>query len=194
MSAETGELVVLLDEQGRATGTMPKSLVHHRETPLHLAFSCYVADAEGRLLLTRRALSKSTWPGVWTNSCCGHPAPGEPLSQAVRRRMHDELGLSVTDVALVLPTFRYRAVMADGTVENEMCPVLVARCPDPETLDPDPTEVEAVEWVDWAGLRSAVRDGRREVSPWCVEQLAALPDDPWSAATPIEPLPPAAVL
>ena len=194
MNAPTEELVVLLDETGRATGTMAKHLVHHRETPLHLAFSCYVADGDGRLLLTRRALSKPTWPGVWTNSCCGHPAPGERLSHAVRRRMHDELGLSVTDVALVLPTFRYRAVMADGTVENEMCPVLVARCPDPGALDLDPTEVEAVEWVDWEELRTSVRDGRREVSPWCAEQVAALPVDPWVSAAPAAPLPPAATL
>lgn len=187
----TEELVVLLDEAGRAIGTHPKATVHHAATPLHLAFSCYLLDDAGRLLLTRRADGKRTWPGVWTNSCCGHPAPEESLSDAVARRLRDELGLAVVDLALALPGFRYRAVMADGTVENEMCPVLVGRCPDPDALDPDPAEVGAAEWVPFADVRRDVLAGRREVSPWCREQLPLLPADPTSVAV-VDPLPPAA--
>ncbi len=141
MSAgDAEELVVLLDEDGRAVGTTPKAGVHHSNTPLHLAFSCYLFDPDGRLLMTRRALSKKTWPGEWTNSVCGHPAPGEPLADAVRRRVLDEVGVRAAGVTLVLPTFRYRAVMTNGVVENEMCPVYVATTADP--LAPDPAEVE----------------------------------------------------
>ena len=185
------EQVVLLDEEGRSVGVTDKRTVHHRDTPLHLAFSCYVFDAEGAVLVTRRATHKPTWPGAWTNSVCGHPGPGEDIATAVRRRARDELGIDVSDVRLMLPTFRYRAVMPDGVVENEMCPVFVARTSD--AVRPDPDEVDSFEWVDWAGFRATVLDGTRDVSPWCVEQVQALPEHPTDA--PPEPersLPPAA--
>jgi isopentenyl-diphosphate delta-isomerase len=185
------EQVVLLDEQGHAIGTAAKAEVHDSDTPLHLAFSCYVFDDAGRLLVTRRAVAKPTFGGVWTNSCCGHPAPGEPIADAVRRRTQQELGLELADVRLLLPRFRYRAVGADGTVEHELCPVFVATSSsDPR---PDPTEVEAWEWVPWPGFRDDVLAGRREVSQWCREQVEALPAEPLGAP-PGDPgeLPPAA--
>ena len=185
------ESVVLLDESGRAVGTMAKSDVHHRDTPLHLAFSCYVFDAEGRVLVTRRALDKPTFPGVWTNSCCGHPAPGEEIRDAVRRRVGEELGLVLADLRLLLPRFRYRAVMDDGVTENEMCPVFVARTTDLVRADPD--EVDDVGWEPWSAFRSGVLDGTLPVSSWCREQVQELPADPLGAAeAAYDGLPPAA--
>jgi isopentenyl-diphosphate delta-isomerase len=186
------ELVVLLDEDGRATGTTPKAGVHHANTPLHLAFSCYLFDPDGRLLMTQRARSKPTWPGAWTNSVCGHPAPGEPMADAVRRRVLDEVGVRAERVTLMLPTFRYRAVMPNGVVENEMCPVFVATTTDAPA--PNPAEVEDATWVDWSEFRAGVLDGSRTISPWCREQVALLPENPLRAsARPESSLPPAAL-
>ncbi len=176
MRAGTSEQVVLLDEQGRPVGVADKATVHHARTPLHLAFSCYVFNAGGEFLLTQRAASKKTWPAVWTNSCCGHPAPDEAFLDAVHRRVGQELGITLRDLRMVLPEFRYRAVMDDGTVENEICPVTVAWTDDDPS--PDPTEVDAAVWVDWATWRAGVLDGTTEVSPWALEQVRALPADP----------------
>lgn len=189
-TGRTREQVVLLDDDGRAVGAAPKQDVHHRRTPLHLAFSCYLFDPEGRLLVTRRALAKTSFPGVWTNSCCGHPAPGERLEAACRRRLREELGVGAGDLRLVLPRFRYAAVAADGLTENEMCPVLVGTATD--AIRPDPAEVEDHAWVPWPEFRAEVLAGRRTVSSWCREQVAALPEDPRSGppASPAD-LPPA---
>jgi isopentenyl-diphosphate delta-isomerase len=166
------EEVVLLDESGRAIGTAAKATVHHADTPLHLAFSCYVFDDAGRLLLTRRALDKPTFPGVWTNSVCGHPAPGEDVFSAVVRRGAHELGIELDDLRLVLPAFRYEATMPGGVRENELCPVFTARTT--SEPDPDPSEVDAVEWVPWPLFRDEVLTGVREVSVWCAQQVAEL--------------------
>ncbi|MEU5694650.1 isopentenyl-diphosphate Delta-isomerase [Actinosynnema sp. NPDC020468] len=188
------EEVVLLDESGVAVGTAAKSSVHHADTPLHLAFSSYLFDPAGRLLLTRRALHKKTWPGVWTNSCCGHPSPGESAAAAVTRRLADELGVAGVELSLVLPAFRYRAVMDNGVVENEMCPVFTGVLAHDPT--PNPAEVDSVEWVVWADFAAAVLAGVRPISPWCVqqvEQLATLGDNPltWPHGSESD-LPPAA--
>lgn len=189
MTTRTRELVVLLDEEGRAVGAADKAGVHHAETPLHLAFSVHLFDEDGRVLVTRRALTKQTFPGVWTNSCCGHPAPGEDLADAVRRRVRQELGTEVVDLRLVLPAFRYRAEQ-EGVVENEMCPVFVGVTREP--IDLDASEVDSVSWEPWAEFRSGVLDGTREVSAWCREQVAQLPEDPRTAPEArTEDLPPA---
>lgn len=188
------EEVVLLDETGHAIGRAPKASVHHADTPLHLAFSCYVFDASGRLLVTRRALDKATFPGVWTNTFCGHPAPGEDLVAAVLRRGAQELELDLAELRLVLPAFRYRATMASGVRENELCPVLTAVTA--STPRPDPAEVADLAWEPWPEFRDAVLGRRRQVSAWCLAQVAQLAGREGAEggfrAAPTTDLPPAA--
>jgi isopentenyl-diphosphate delta-isomerase len=186
------ERVVLLDGDGHSVGTALKALVHGAETPLHLAFSCYLFTGDS-VLMTRRADGKRTFPGVWTNSVCGHPLPGEALVPSIRRRVHDELGVEVADLRLVLPRFRYRAQMA-GVEEHEWCPVVTGTMGADVALDLTPDEVSAWELVPWPELVARARDDE-SLSPWCREQipqLAALGPDPaaWPAAD-VGLLPPA---
>ena len=175
---ETGaERVVLCGPDGAAVGTADKVAVHGLDTPLHLAFSCYVFDDDGRVLVTRRAYDKRTFAGVRTNSCCGHLAPGEDLPAAVARRVRDELGLELTGITLVLPTFRYRAVAADGVVENELCPVYRAVVTSPRTrstptISLDSAEVADAWWLPWDEL--ITDEPGDPLSSWATEQLVQL--------------------
>lgn len=171
------EQVVLLDDDGAAIGVADKATVHGATTPRHLAFSSYGVDGDGRLLVTRRSRRKKTFPLVWTNTCCGHPAPGEDPEDAVRRRLRDELGMVPADLRLVLPAFSYRA-SADGVEENELCPVYVCRLSGEPV--PDPDEVEEFQWWDWPRFRAAAEDPDSGLSPWARMQVRALDalDDP----------------
>ena len=167
----TPELVVLLDADERPAGTADKATVHTTDTPLHLAFSCHVFNSNGEVLITRRALSKKTWPGVWTNSACGHPGPDESMEDAIRRRAQHELGLTLDSISIALPDFRYRAVDASGIVENEVCPVFIATT----SIDPSPAQSEVCEWkwVAPEAVRSGVEHTPFAFSPWLVDQMAA---------------------
>ncbi|MGO1771001.1 MAG: isopentenyl-diphosphate Delta-isomerase [Microbacterium sp.] len=174
-------MVVLVDGSGAEIGVHDKADVHGRSTPRHRAFSCHVLDDRGRLLVTRRALGKTTWPGVWTNALCGHPAPGESFEDAVRRRAEFELGLAVDDIACALPDFGYVARdEVSGLEENEHCPVLIARAA--SALSPNPDEVCGAQWTSVSALAAATRAAPWAFSPWLVEHLPELlPHFPASA-------------
>jgi len=142
-----------------------------------LAFSLYLFDDQDRILMTRRALNKRTWPGVWTNTCCGHPMPGEPMLDAVSRRLKLELRLEAPDISCELPDFAYTATDTSGVVENEICPVYEGQLmhPEPDIL-PNPDEVMDWKWVPWDDLTRAVRLTPFAFSPWSVMQIGQLDD------------------
>ena len=166
------EQVVLLDDAGRPIGVADKLGVHTADTPLHLAFSCHVYNGDGLVLVTRRALSKLTWAGVWTNSFCGHPAPGESFDDAIARRASVELGITIGELTMILPDFRYRAVDASGIVENEVCPVYRAVTTD--AVVPNPDEVAEFAWVTPESLTAAALAAPYAFSPWLGWQLEQL--------------------
>lgn len=165
------ELIQYVDSQGVPTGeTEEKLAAHHAHTRRHLAFSLYLFDEEGKFLVTRRALSKKVWPGVWTNSCCGHPAPGESFEAAILRRLRDELGITgITALQCILPDYTYSTPPFGGIVENEFCPVYVARMVG--GLEPNPHEVEEYKWLPWREYTSWLAYQPDIFSYWCKDQL-----------------------
>ncbi|MBK7934043.1 MAG: isopentenyl-diphosphate Delta-isomerase [Acidobacteria bacterium] len=165
------EMLVYVDDAGTPLATEAKPLVHHAETRLHLAFSIFLFNSKGELLLQQRALTKRTWPGVWSNSCCGHVMLHERTVDAAKRRLKFELGISGVDLKLMLPDFRYRAEK-DGIVENEICPVFVGVTD--KLPRPNPDEVGALKWVDWSEFRADAASPDTDISPWAVEEVELL--------------------
>lgn len=171
------EYIVLVNEQGKPIGQAPKLASHHAHTPLHLAFSVYIFNATGKLLVTQRATNKKVWPRVWTNSCCGHPAPNESIQDAITRRVTYELGMSLSNLRVVLPDYRYQTPPFEGIIENEICPVFFANTSDEPK--PNPLEVEAYQWLSWHEFCSqAQKDTNNMWSWWCKDQLKQLVSTP----------------
>ena len=178
MVMKESEQVVFVDKDGRPTGeTGPKLASHTANTRLHLAFSCYILrKSDNKLLVTQRALSKKVWPGVWTNSVCGHLAPNESMEDAIRRRASYELGLTkLDDLACLVPDFIYRTPPHKGIVDHEFCPVFVAYTE--EEPKPNPEEVETHKWMDWPAYVDMLKaDKGDNTSYWAKVQYEHLKD------------------
>lgn len=155
------ERVVLLDQSYHEIGTMPK-LEAHRRGVLHAAFSVFLTDGQGRMLIQRRAAGKYHAPLVWANSACGHPRPGEALADAAARRTAEELGVAVP--LAEVDRITYRADVGGGLVEHERVGLFVGRHAGP--FQPDPAEVADLRWVDWdRDIRRAL-GGNAALAPW----------------------------
>lgn len=157
------ELVILVDETDEPLGTEEKLAAHQPPGQLHRALSVFLFDPSGRLLLQQRAPAKHHFRERWSNTCCTHPRPGENVLEAGRRRLHEEMGVSV-DLASA-GTFTYKAVdVESGLVEHEVDHVLVGRFegePDPEAA-----EVQSWEWIDLAALRRSLINHPERYTPW----------------------------
>jgi isopentenyl-diphosphate Delta-isomerase len=159
--SDDGEMVVLVDEADREMG-LDSKLDAHVTGALHRAFSVFVLNAQGELLLQRRAAGKYHSPGLWANTCCGHPRPGEAVAVAARRRLHEEMGFDCTlepAGALI-----YRAEVGGGLVEHEYDHLFTGR----HDLDPlpDPVEVSEWRWQSHESLLADVEASPEQFAPW----------------------------
>ncbi|STW10521.1 isopentenyl-diphosphate delta-isomerase [Klebsiella pneumoniae subsp. rhinoscleromatis] len=161
-----GEHVILLDEQDQPAGMLEKYAAHTFDTPLHLAFSCWLFNQQGQLLVTRRLLGKKAWPGYGPTRSADTPSRARPSSRPSRAAVASNSVLEISDIAPVHPAFRYRAVAPNGIVENEVCPVYAARVV--SEVQPNDDEVMDYQWVDLATMLSALAATPWAFSPWMV--------------------------
>ena len=152
---------MLIDEDDAALGEGEKLDVH-RTGALHRAFSVFAFNAAGELLLQRRALAKYHSGGLWTNTCCGHPRPGERTADAARRRLGEEMGVGCGELRPA-GVLRYRAELAD-VVENELDHLLVTRVDEPP--DPDPDEVVEWRYIGAGELEAWLRERPQDFTAW----------------------------
>ena len=167
----TNEFVVLVDDANNPIGTADKDTVHSHDTPLHRAFSLFLFNSNKQLLLTRRAKTKKTFPGVWTNTVCGHLTPDESTVDAAKRRLKEELGIEGVEVKEISP-YRYRFADKNGIVENEICPILVTHFDgDPK---PNSSEIDDWKWMDWQEFLQEIKTNPDIYSPWSREEAVIL--------------------
>lgn len=155
------EEVVLVDEQDNQIGTEEK-LKAHQEGKLHRAFSVFIFNEKGELLLQQRALTKYHCPGLWSNTVCSHPRPGEQVEAAAHRRMKEELGFDgpVKEVF----SFIYKVKFDNGLTEHEFDHVLVGKFEPKPVLNKD--EVAAVKWVGMQELKKDIKKSPEKYSYW----------------------------
>lgn len=155
------ERVVLVDKAGNEIGCEDKIAVHVNGA-LHRAFSIFVFSSQGKLLIQQRNWSKYHTPGLWSNTCCSHPRPGEVLAQAVRRRLIEEMGF-VCDLVEMF-TCRYELMLDNNMIEHELNHVFIG-CYDGDPL-PDPAEVEDWRWQNMQDLSGEVSRSPDLFTPW----------------------------
>jgi len=157
------ESLILVDEQDRQIGTASKADAHDGEGVLHRAFSVFLFDERGRLLIQQRAAAKRLWAGYWANSCCSHPRVGESLEIATQRRMNEELG--VTAELEFIYKFRYQAHFGDLGSEHELCSVYIGRTRS-STVRPNPAEIAQSRFISMDEADQLVADPEETVAPW----------------------------
>lgn len=161
VSSEAEELI-LVDSDDNETGHLSKAECHDGGGVLHRAFSVFLFDAAGRLLLQKRAEGKRLWPGYWSNSCCSHPRRGETLQVATQRRLRDELNVST--VLESVYRFQYQAQYDDSGAEFELCHVYVGRIAEP--IKPNDHEIESIRMLAVTEVNDELENTPGAFTPW----------------------------
>ena len=155
------DYVILVDSQDNELGIMEK-LEAHEKGLLHRAFSIFIFNSKGEMLIQQRAYSKYHSPGLWTNACCSHPAPNETILEAARRRLKEELGMS----ALLVDAFHfeYRETFENNLTEHELDHVLVGYCDENPILNPE--EAKDYRWINWTDLLGEIESNPQNFTIW----------------------------
>ncbi|MGD8441305.1 MAG: isopentenyl-diphosphate Delta-isomerase [Holophagae bacterium] len=156
------EPLILVDDADREIGHLSKGECHDGAGVLHRAFSLFVFNPEGELLLQQRSADKRLWPLYWSNSCCSHPRRGETMELATGRRLAQELGMSA-DLDYLFK-FQYRAQFDGLGSEHELCWVFAGTSHDEPR--PNVTEVAAVRWVSPDELDREFETNSAVFTPW----------------------------
>ncbi len=160
--------VILVDQHDHPIGQLEK-LAAHQQGLLHRAFSIFIFNQQGQLLLQQRHADKYHCGGLWTNTCCSHPQPGESVIQAAERRLQEELGFTVP--LTHKGHFTYRAEFDNGLIEHELDHVLVGHS---ELKNPpfNQEEIAALKWIDIAELKRELEQHPQRYTPWLKQALA----------------------
>lgn len=169
------EPLILVNEQNVVVGHLDKAACHAGDGILHRAFSIFLFDGEGRLLLQQRSPEKQLWGGYWSNTVCSHPRKGESEQTATARRLADEL--HTTAALTFLFRFQYHARFGDAGAEHELCAVYAGRFREPFT--PNPTEIEAVRWISPEDLDRWMAASPGELTPWFQAEWARIRAEHW---------------
>ncbi|MGB5246355.1 MAG: isopentenyl-diphosphate Delta-isomerase [Woeseia sp.] len=161
VSSDSEELI-LVDRDDNEVGHLSKAQCHDGDGILHRAFSVFLFNDKGELLLQQRAGSKRLWPLFWSNSCCSHPRRGESMGEATVRRVQQELGIEVT-VEFVYK-FSYQARFAELGSEHELCWVFLGRSS--EKAQPNSNEIAALRYMDTAALSAELAANSDVFTPW----------------------------
>ncbi len=165
------ERVILVDEQDKEVGTMEK-IEAHEKALLHRAFSIFIFTDAGQMMLQRRALSKYHSPGLWTNTCCSHPRPGESLEEATRRRIVEEMGFECEMYEVF--SFIYKAAFDRGLTEHELDHVFMGLHNGDPLINPD--EVEEWKWIDVDDLLADIKESPDNYTVWFKIALKEMED------------------
>lgn len=158
------ELLIAVDSNDREIGTVSKAMAHDGEGILHRAFSIFLFNDKGEVLLQQRSAEKRLWPMFWSNTCCSHPRAGEDMPTATVRRLEQELGMQ-SDLTYMFK-FQYQAKFGPEGSENELCSVFIGRAIDAPQIHPG--EIAAVKWVAPETITDELAedtDGKR-YTPW----------------------------
>jgi isopentenyl-diphosphate delta-isomerase len=167
------DLLILVDSDDQEIGLMDKTLCHEDQGKLHRAFSIFLFNRSGEVLIQQRATSKPLWGDFWSNTCCSHPRAGESIDSAASRRIEEELGIQA-ELSFIYK-FEYQARFNEQLSENELCSVYFGHFDGAPT--PNPNEVQSWKWISRESLTKELRENADLYTPWLKLEWSTLNED-----------------